>query len=429
MKNRKPIRTFLTIIITLLIGGFLVIIAMNMRSSEKLIYYKIQHHFAVEDPAFQRTISLMPGPALLGGNRVTALQNGDQIFPAMLEAIRSAEKSITFETYIYWSGEIGREFVDAFVERANAGVRVHVLLDWVGSGRIDDAYYDELEAAGVEVQLYRPLHWYNLGRMNHRTHRKLLIIDGKVGFTGGVGIADIWKGDARNPDEWRDSHYRVEGPVVAQMQQTFTDNWIKTSGEVLLGDAYFPELEEEGDSMAQMFQSSWSGGSESARLLYLLAVSSATRSIQLQAAYFIPDELAIATFKAAIDRGVSIQVIVPGDHMDAAIVGHASRALWGELLEMGVEIFEYQPTMYHCKVLIVDGLFVSVGSTNFDDRSLRLNDEASVNILDADFAASQSATFEADKAQSKPITRADLKARSKFAVLKDEIAFLFRRQL
>jgi len=425
----KPARILITVILTLIIGGVVLIIAMNLRSGDTIIHYKIRHQFSIDDPAFQRTISLMPGPPLVGGNRVTALQNGKEIFPAMLEAIRSAEKTITFETYIYWSGEIGREFVDAFVERANAGVRVHVLLDWVGSGRIDDAYYDELEAAGVEVELYRPLHWYNLGRMNHRTHRKLLIVDGKVGFTGGVGIADLWKGDARNPDEWRDCHYRFEGPVVAQMQAVFTDNWIKTSGRVLIGDAYFPELDEVGNSTAQMFKSSWSGGSESARLLYLVAISSATRRIRLQSSYFIPDELAIATFKAAIDRGVSIQVIVPGDHMDVAIVGHASRALWGELLDMGVEIFEYQPTMYHCKVLIVDGLFVSVGSTTFDDRSFRLNDEASGNVIDAEFAAAQEATFEGDKMQSNQITRADLRARSKFEVLKDEIAILFRRQL
>ena len=387
------------------------------------------HRFSVEDPQFLRSMGQLLGPGILPGNRVTALQNGDQIFPAMLEAIRGARETITFETYIYWSGEIGRKFSAALSERARAGVKVHVMLDWAGSGKIEAKYLEELKAAGVEVELYHPLHWYNLARINNRTHRKLLVVDGRFGFTGGVGIADQWQGQAESKNHWRDSHYQIEGPAVAQMQAAFTDNWIKTRSAVLLGSNYFPKLKPVGDSLAQVFKSSVGEGSESVRLMYLLSIASATKSIRLQAAYFVPDELAIQTLVAACKRGVKIEIIVPGPVMDARIVQNASRSLWGALLDAGVEIHEYQPTMYHCKVLIVDEVWVSVGSTNFDDRSFRLNDEANLNIYDAAFAAEQVKVFEEDKGKSRLMTRAEFKNRSAVGKMFDEIAGTLRRQL
>lgn len=273
-----------------------------LKAGEKRIRYELPHRFAVEDPQFLRTIGQLLGPGILPGNRVTALHNGDQIFPAMLAAIRGARESITFETYIYWSGDIGKKFSDALCERAQAGVKTHVMLDWVGCGKFETKYLENMKTAGVEVEFYHPLRWYNLGRMNNRTHRKLLVVDGRIGFTGGVGIADQWDGRADSKDHWRDSHYRIEGPAVAQMQSAFTDNWIKTRSEVLLGIIFFPELKAMGNSPAQVFKSSRSGGSESVRLMYLLSIASATRTIRLQAAYFVPDELAIETLVGARQR-------------------------------------------------------------------------------------------------------------------------------
>jgi cardiolipin synthase len=395
----------------------------------KGIQYQLDHHYAARDPEFIRNMGSLVEPGILQSNRVVTLLNGDQIFPAMLQAIHGAQHSITFETYIYWSGEIGKKFSEALCERARAGVKVHVMLDWVGCGKMEGKYLDELKAAGVEVEQYHPLRWYNVGRMNNRTHRKLLVVDGRIGFTGGVGIADLWDGHAESKDHWRDSHYQLEGPAVAQMQSAFTDNWIKTRHEVLLGSNYFPQLKPVGSSLAQVFKSSRGEGSESVRLMYLLSIASATRTIRLSAAYFVPDELAIETLVAARKRGVKIEIIVPGPVMDSKVVKGASRSLWGALLDAGVEIYEYQPTMYHCKVLIVDDLWVSVGSTNFDDRSFRLNDEANLNIYDATFAAAQAKVFEEDKGQSRLMTRAELKNQSTIGKIMDKIASLFRRQL
>ncbi len=418
-----------TILITAAVTTLLTVLFLNLQAGERHIRYELQHTFAASDPAFTRTMDVMLGPGILAGNSVQALQNGTTIFPSMLEAIRGAQHSITFETYIYWSGTVGQWFADALSERARAGVKVHVLLDWVGAGKLDESQLDGMRAAGVEVALYHPLRWYNLTRMNQRTHRKLLVVDGRIGFTGGVGVADHWLGDAESPDHWRESHYRLEGPAVAQMQSAFIDNWIKTQEVVLFGDRYFPPLSPTGDLPAQVFKSSRGEGSESVRLMYLLSIASATTHIRLQAAYFIPDSLAVRTFVAARARGVRVEIIVPGPHTDADIVRSASRSRWAELLDAGVEIYEFQPTMYHCKVLIVDDLWVSVGSTNFDDRSFRLNDEANLNIYDAAFAVAQAQTFEQDKARSRLITRAEFKDRSAVRKFFDELAGMLRRQL
>ena len=284
---------------------------------------------------------------------------------------------------------------------------MHVLLDWVGSQKMDEALVAEMKSAGVEIQKYHPLHWSHLGRLNNRTHRKLLVVDGRIGFTGGVGIAEQWSGDAQDPEHWRDTHFQVEGPVVAQMQAVFMDNWIKTTGAVLHGADYFPPLEPVGEGAAQVFSSSPSGGSASMELMYLMSITAAKRTIRLSSSYFVPDELAVQTMVEAIKRGVKLQIITPGEHIDTETVRAASRARWGELLAAGAEIYEYQPTMYHCKVMIVDEFMVSTGSTNFDDRSFRLNDEANLNIYDAAFAAEQAAIFSADLAKSRRITLAE----------------------
>jgi cardiolipin synthase len=389
---------------TVVLTALAVLLIANFSLGDKKIDKRVESLYPVSDPHFLRTMGTMLGPSLLPGNRVQALVNGDQFFPAMLQAIRGAQRSITLETYIYWSGKIGDEFLAALTERARAGVSVHVLLDWVGSGKIDRAVFEQMKAAGIEVELYNPLRWYTLAQMNNRTHRKLLVIDGSIGFTGGAGIADEWTGNAQDPKHWRDTQFRIEGPAVAQMQAAFMENWIEATGVVLHGAAYFPPLERRGTAHAQVFVSSPGGGGESAQLLYLLSIASAAKSIRMSAAYFVPDNTEVRTFVAALERGVRVQIILPGPHSDAEVVRRASRAEWGKLLRAGAEIYEYQPTMFHCKVLVVDGAWTSVGSTNFDSRSFSVNDEANLNIYDGAFAAAQGKIFEEDLRRSRRVT-------------------------
>jgi cardiolipin synthase len=250
-----------------------------------------------------------------------------------------------------------------------------------------------------------------------------------VGFTGGVGIADEWSGHAQDKDHWRDTHYRIKGPVVAQLQAAFLDNWLKVSGLVVHGDDYFPPLAAAGDHVAQVFKSSPDGGSESMHLLYLLSVGSAGKSIDLAMAYFVPDDLALYAIQDALRRGVRVRIIMPGHITDAGSVRSASRALWGGILRAGAELYEYQPTMYHCKVLVVDSLWTSVGSTNFDNRSFRLNDEANLNVLDADFARRQVADFERDLARSRRITLEEWEGRPWTEKAKERFFAVFRSQL
>ena len=394
----------LTIVTTAAVTLIAVAVAMNFATPEKKLERKIEHRYAVADPQFRREMGVMLGPAIVGGNRVRDLQNGKEIFPAMLAAIRAAQKTITFETYIYWSGEIGEKMSEALAERARAGVKVSVMLDWMGSLKMDDQLVQRMRDAGVRVHRYRPLHWYNIARMNNRTHRKLLIVDGAVAFTGGVGIADQWDGHAEDPEHWRDMHFELTGPAVAQFQAAFNDNWIKATGEVLHGPDYFPPLQRTGDADAHLFIASPTGGSESMHLMVLMAVAAAEHTIDLEAAYFVPDELVIKALLAARQRGVRIRIIVPGEHIDSEAVRLASKAEWGPLLQAGVAIHEYTPTMMHNKLLIVDGEMVSVGSTNFDVRSFRLNDEASLNVYDRELAARMTREFEKDLAQTRAYT-------------------------
>jgi cardiolipin synthase len=270
------------------------------------------------------------------------------------------------------------------------------MLDWLGSAKMAPPLVKRMRDAGVEIERYHALHWYSLGKLNNRTHRKVLIVDGKIGFTGGVGIADQWTGHAQDPDHWRDIHFQIEGPVVAQFQAAFLDNWIKTTGRVLNGQTYFPVLAPVGEMNMQLFMSSPAGGSESMRLMYLMAITAAQHSIDIEAAYFIPDNLMAAELIKARARGVRIRILLPDKHLDSETVRIATKKAWGPLLQSGIEIYEYEPTMLHCKMLIFDRQMVSVGSTNFDMRSFELNDEASLNVYDADFAQRMTEVFDSD---------------------------------
>ena len=419
----------LTVLLTALATGALVLLALNFTAGEKKVQQQLPRLYSTAHPQFERALGSLLGPGIVGGNAVTELLNGDQIFPPMLAAIKAAQKSVTFETYIYWSGDIGKQFADALSERARAGVPVHVLLDWVGSAKMEESYLAEMKAAGVQIEKFHKPHWYNLARLNNRTHRKLLVVDGQVGFTGGVGIAPAWTGNAQDPEHWRDSHYLVRGPAVAQMQATFLDNWLNVTGKVLHGEAYFPAIASAGGQKAQMFSSSPSSGSESMQLMYHLAITAAERSIDLSVAYFVPDDLTRKLLMDALARGVRVRLVTPGEHTDTETVKAASRATWGELLQAGAEIYEYGPTMYHCKVMIVDQLLVSVGSTNFDNRSFRLNDEANLNVYDAAFAQRQTQVFEDDIRRSRRVTYEAWLERPWSEKLHEKMTGLLRSQL
>jgi len=410
-----------------------VFLLMNLGVYEKKVEYCIDAFYPVEDPQFVHVMGVLLGPPVVEGNRYDVLLDGDQIFPAMLDAIRNAEHTVCFETYIYWSGEIGRAFAEALSERARAGRRVHVLLDWIGSKRIAERFLDEMRESGVKIERYHPPTWLGLGRINNRTHRKLLVVDGRVAFTGGVGIADEWTGHAQSPKHWRDTHFRVEGPVVAQVQSAFMDNWMKTTGVVFHGTDYFPRTEPfediDGDGLAQMFSGSPREGSGSMELMYLLSIASATKSIHLSSSYFVPDATAVKAFVEARRRGVTVRIIVPGAHIDTKFVRRASKHQWGPLLAEGVEIFEYQPTMFHVKVMVVDGYMVSVGSTNFDDRSFHLNDEANLNLYDRAFAARQIEIFERDVLKANRVTLRSWKRRPWRDKLLQRCAWILHSQL
>jgi cardiolipin synthase len=417
------------VLTTILITAVVVVVLLNLTLGDKPVDKVIESLYAADSPQFTRTMGVLLGPPLVGGNRAEVLLNGHQIFPSMLEAIGRARRTITFETFIYWSGEIGRKFADALGERARAGVKVHVLIDWVGSQRMDEELLDTMKRAGVDVRRYHPLRWYTLARLNNRTHRKLMIVDGRIGFTGGVGIADEWSGDAQDPQHWRDTHFRVEGPVVGQMQAAFLDNWTEVTGVVLHGEDYFPALEPQGEHLAQMFTSSPGGGSESMQLMYLIAIAAAKKSIHLSASYFVPDEIASKMLVQALERGVRVRIILPGPLIDQSTVRKASRARWGPLLRAGAEIHEFQPTMFHCKVMVVDEVWTSVGSTNFDNRSFAVNDEANLNVFDAAFARRQIEIFRGDLQHARRITLEEWEKRPWGEKLREHAAGLIGSQL
>jgi cardiolipin synthase len=405
-----------------------IFVGANIVTAEKRLRRRPKSLYTSADIDFRRALGVLLGPSILPGNEVRILLNGDQTFPAMIGAIESATTSITFESFIF-RDEIGAAFCRALTDAAKRGVKVHILLDWIGSRTMDQALLETTKTAGAQVRIYHELSWYNWRRLNNRTHRKLLVVDGVKGYTGGLGIGHEWTGDAQDPQHWRDTHYEVTGPVVAQMQSVFIDNWIKATGEVLHGDAYFPTLKPTGKMDAQMFSSSPEGGSSSLHLMVLLAFAAATKSIDIENSYFVPDELTIQALVAARKRGVRVRVLVPNRHTDAKFGRWASQALYAQLLKVGIEINEYEPTMMHCKVIIVDNRWTSVGSCNFDDRSFRLNDEANLNVFDEAFARHHFEIVERDFALSRRILRGRWAQRSLAKRIMERVAIIFRTQL
>lgn len=360
----------------------------------------------VASSSFESTCSAIVKMPWTSGNHVQTLLNGKEIFPAMLQDIKGARKSITFETYIFSNGKIAREFTEALCERAGSGVKVHIVLDAMGAMNMSSADRKSMAAAGIDLKFYNPLQLFNLRKYNTRDHRKIMVIDGKIGYSGGCGIDDAWMGDAHTPEHWRENHYRLTGPVVAQLQQGFNDNWVKCGGKLLTGSEYFPVLEKAGDMKAQAYNASPQANLYTIPHIFRQAMASARKSIVIKNSYFYLDRPMLKAIREARKRGVHVELILAWEHTDAWPVRHLSIYQYHRLLKAGVHIYEYRPSMIHCKVMVVDGLFSIIGSSNMDPRSLYINDEANVNILSKSFADEQLRIIENDKKRSKRVTKA-----------------------
>ena len=366
--------------------------------------YGLDHEFAIDDEEFAASIEGATGVAFTRGNRLDVLNNGDAFYPSMLQAIEAAELSITIEAYIYWAGEIGRRFAEALAAKAREGVRVKILLDAVGSSTIGEEILHVLERGQCQLAWYNPMFWRRIGRYNHRTHRKSLIVDGRVGFTGGAGIADHWKGDARNPHEWRDIMVRLEGPAVAALQTGFAQNWLQTTGELISGPLYYQAHEPAGTLDLQTIMSSPEIGASSVRIMYYLSIICARSSIYIANPYFVPDAAAIDALSDACARGVDVRVMVSGRYNDNWLARQNSIRLCGPLLRAGIRVFDYNHTMLHHKTMVVDGRWVTVGTTNFDNRSFSHNEESNVCCHDERIAIQLNRAFEADMAGCVEVT-------------------------
>ena len=380
---------------------------------------------------FRRTLEALTDAQVSRGNRVEVFTNGESYYAAELEAIRAARASINLEAYIFQRGRVADEFVAALTERARAGVKVNLTLDALGSFTSWDSYFKELRAAGGRVVWYQPLRWYTLPRINNRTHRELIVIDGRTGFIGGSGVADHWRYPRKGHPPWRDTMFRVEGEAVANLQATFAENWLEASGEILTGREYFPEPEPvAADVPALVVNSSPSlGRSTRARILFQMLLAAARESVLITTPYFLPDRSARAELVRAIrERGVEIKIIVPGMQSDHALTRSSSRRLYGDLLRAGAQIYEYQPTMIHAKTLVVDGLWSVVGTTNFDNRSFGLNDEVNLVVRDEELAARIAADFQRDLVAARAFSLRDWQRRSVFARAYELFGWLLERQ-
>jgi cardiolipin synthase len=340
---------------------------------------------------------------LLRGGTASILQNGDAFYTEMLEAIRGAKDSVNFEVYIFESDETGRQFLDAFAERARAGVEVRVLLDWFGSIRFKRADRRALEEAGVRLAFFRPFALRNLVRMYRRTHRRALVIDGVVGFTGGAAVSNKWRGDAQTPHEWRDNMTRVTGALVTGVQSAFAANWVYCCGELIAGPRFFPPVEDRGPACGLSVVSSPSDAQQSVRLLFWLSFINARRRLWIASSYFIPDRQLRKAVQTRARAGVDVRILVPGNHTDAIPVQYAGRGYYEELLAAGVRVFEYQASMMHAKTVLVDDAWVLVGSANMDERSMEINEENLLGVAESGFARAVAEGIERDLTRSKEI--------------------------
>jgi cardiolipin synthase A/B len=383
-------KLIITVIVSFLLVGGLLALAQDQ------LTLKIESAHAAEDPQFPSYVAALLGVHATGGNSYTVLTNGDQIFPSMLAAVNQAQRRISFETYIYTEGAIGKQFTDAFIAAAQRGVLVQLVVDAMGSNKIPQEWQESLRAAGVKLGEFGKAKWYSLEELNYRTHRKILTVDGRVGFTGGVGLDDQWAGHAQSPQHWRDTMVRFEGPVARLMEGAFQENFVETLGPVTPIVDPPPQIPAEPRDAAMVLRSSPTGGSNDLKRLYLLSIAAARRTLDICTPYFVTDESTEWALAEARRRGVRIRILVEGDLTDAKPVKYASRDAYQRLLDQGIEIYEYQPTMMHVKTIIADGVWSMVGSANFDNRSLELNDEMNVAVSDRDLAKRLTEDFEQD---------------------------------
>ncbi len=389
----------------------------------------LEHTFGVDDPEFFGSALALTQPVPISGNKIELLQNGDQYFPAMLEAIRTARQTINFESFIFKSDSVGYQFRDALCERARAGLEVRVLLDGVGSGwALNNSDVRMMKKAGCKFAYYHPTFSWRVDRSNRRTHRRVLVVDGKVAFTGGAAFADLWSGNAQDPEHWRDTHLRLEGPIVASLQSAFQSHWIKTHGEALTGAGQFPPLSSAGDLRAQVI-ASHSFSVAPVPLVQAVSFAAAEKRIWITNPYCTPTDDQVDLLVKAVQRKVDVRLLLPGPHNDQPLTKSAGRGAYGRLLEGGVKIFEYQPTMIHAKTMVVDGMFAMIGTSNLDARSSEINEELDVVVYDEKFGREMESTFEKDLQQCREFTLEDFKSRSSWERFIEWLMMPFRSQL
>jgi len=389
------------------IGALTVALVSCARNPIPIVFPQV----AIEDSSFAPTMEAYTAAPVRWANRVDLLLNGEQIFPAQIQAIRSAQTTFTYAQYVYETGPPARALLRAMSERCQAGVRGHVLIDGVGSLAMPPESRETLERAGCEFAIFRPLELSTIGEVNNRNHRRILVVDGRIGFTGGSGASSKWMGDGRREGYWRQTDVRLEGHAVTDLQAAFAESWLEATGRALGGPGYFPRQERRGEVLAQIVRSSPERGGQAMYMMYLFAISSAYRTIYLTNPYFVPDEGILDALLKARGRGVRIVLLLPGA-IDHNIVAAASRAGFGRLMDAGVEIYEYQAGLLHSKTMTIDGVWAMVGSANMDNRSLALNSEISLVAYDADVAGRLEDIFKQDLTQSQPVDPRSWRARS-----------------
>jgi cardiolipin synthase len=393
------------------------------------INYHLSQRTSVHHKDFLYTIQSTCQAALHHGNRVTIFSNGPAFYPAMLEAIGGASRSINMECYIFQHGRVADQFIDALSERARNGVNVTIVVDAIGSFSLWGRPVARLRAAGCRIMSYQAVRWYSMHRINNRTHRELLVVDGATAFVGGAGIADWWMyPQGRRPRPWRDTMARVEGPVVAAVQGVTAENWLECCGEILTGPDYFPDLKPCGDTTAFVIKSSPSDRATASRVTFQLLLEGADHTVRISTPYFLPDRALRKAIVQMAQRGVAVSVIVPGARTDQQWVRLASRRMWGELLAAGVRIFEFKAAMMHAKILVVDDLWSVLGTTNIDNRSFEHNDEDSLAMCDAGVAARLLADYERDLAASGEITLAAWQRRPLWEKIAGRFVWILERQ-
>ncbi len=393
------------------------------------IDYHLSHRTSVHHKDFLHTIESTCQGSLHHGNRITVFTDGPAFYPAMLEAIRGAARAINLECYILRHGRVASQFVEALSERARSGVNVTIVVDAIGSFSLWGRPVARLRAAGCRIEAYRPLTWSSLYRINNRTHRELLIVDGATAFVGGAGIADWWMyPQRRRTRPWRDTMARVDGPVVSALQGVAAENWLECCGEILTGPDYFPDLKACGDTTGFVIKSSPSDRATASRVTFQLLLEGADRSVRISTPYFLPDRALRRALVAMARRGVDVRVVVPGPRTDQHWVRLASRRMWGELLEAGVRIFEYRPSMIHAKVLIVDDLWTVLGTTNIDNRSFEHNDEDNLAMRDPAVAARLADDYDRDLAASTEITLDGWRRRPRWEKIVGRFVWILERQ-